>query len=776
MKQAMRLAIWSVFLIMIMTTLTNAQVATDYFFGELAQWPFVKADTVGAQNGTIQSLKATQTEQALYLHLKMPEPAAKGTFYLEIESNSPSYGGRGLWGDQTAISHKVENGTLYKYKGTGTDEAWQKVGPAEIKLLPEGLVVRIDFGLLGFSAPQPLKVAYYLNGLDYLPMGGSTMLQVSRRIFTDETGVYEQEFWDSRSTAAHTSEMRIELQAIRDHQKLFVLVKGKNLNTRNTYWIKTADVEGYTHPLWPDSTINYKVDAGILYEYNKTDEQETWAQVAPVYTYITDEALVMSVDLALLGADSTSQLSLAYTNSKEQYLPLGHSSLFAVNALIEQPLKPNTFYPLEYHGTMNNPFKGWAPDSLGGPYKQPHRLVRTQMIWSEIEPLRGQYDWETFERKNKFEYWDSLGVSYVIRFRMDVPSKRTADHMEIPRWLYEMIDGDGTLYNNSEIGSGFSPNYENPILIAEHERLIKAIGERYNSDPRVAFIQLGSIGHWGEWHTWPEGSGVFPVEEVANQYMKHYVEYLDQKMLGIRRPFAFARENNFGFFNDRIGYAQTTEDWLFWINNGMDYNDWYNKQVYPDAAVPDFWQTAYSAGEFGSGNALLWLTDETIVETLRQVRLSHTSWIGPCSPAGLTDIPEVTNLNALLQTIGYRYVIESVTHDRLVVSGRPLVIEMVWHNKGVAPIYFSWPLKLGLVDLAGNLVLEVTTDVDIRTWLPGRSNVKVMLDIPQSLPAGSYTLVASIHDPSTSNPGIDLAISGRRSDGRYTLSTIEISE
>lgn len=776
MKPAMRLAIWNVFLIMIMITLpTNAQKLTDYFYGELAQWPFVAADTVEGKNGKVQSLKATQTEQALYLNLRMPKPVAEGTFYLEIERDSPGYEGRGLWGGQTAISHKVEEGILYQYKGTGTSEVWQEVDQVEIAFLPEDVIVRIDFALLDFSAPQPLKVAYYLNGLDYLPIGGTPMLQVSRRIFTDEAGVYEQEFWDSRSTTAHTTELTMVLHAIRDHQKLFVLAKGTNLNTRNTYWLSTGHGEGYTHPLWPDSTINYKVDAGILYQYDSVGD-ETWVEIAPVYTYITGEALALSVDLVLLGATSTSPLSLAYTNSQGQYLPLEDSKPLAVDALIKQPLRANTFYPIEYHGTMNNPLKGWAPDSLGGPYKQPHRLVRTQMLWSEIEPVRGQYDWETFERRNKFEYWDSLGVSYIIRFRMDVPSKRITNHMEIPQWLYEMIDGDGTLYDNTHIGTGFSPNYENPILIAEHERLIQAIGERYNNDPRVAFVQLGSIGHWGEWHTWPEGSGVFPVENVANQYMKHYVDHLDQKLLGIRRPLAYARENNFGFFNDRIGYAPTTEDWLFWIHHGMDYNDWYNKQVYPGAAVPDFWQTAYSAGEFGSGNALLWLTDETVVETLRQVRLSHTSWIGPCSPAGLGDIPEMTNLDALLKTIGYRYVIESVTHEKQAVRGQTLDIELVWHNKGVAPMYFAWPLKLGLVDLAGNLSLEVTADVDIRTWLPGRSSVASTLELPPDLPVGTYTLVASIHDPVTDNPGLDLAILGRRSDGRYNLSQVEISD
>lgn len=759
-----------------MTLPLRAQAVDEYFYGELDQWQNIKTNKITAKSGKVQSLKATQTEEALYLNVKMATPQAAGTFYLETGSSETGYEGRGLWGGTPAIDYKVEDGSLYKYEGFGTDENWNLVGTIETTLLEEDVVVRVDFKLLGFTAPQPLEVAYFLDPIDYLPAGGAPLLRVSRRIFADETTVFEQSFWDSRTTAAYNTEIEMALEAVCDHQKLFVIVRGDNLNTRNTYFIETEAKGGYSHPFWPESSVNYKVDAGILYEYNESDAKNDWVKVGPVYTYITGEAVIMSVDLALLKSESSSTLKLGYTNDTENFMPLDGGSLLTIDQFVEQPIRANTFYPIEYHGTLNNPFKGWAPNSQGGPYQQPHRLVRTQLLWSDIEPERGVFDWETFETRNNFEYWDSMGVSYIIRFRMDVPSKRNADHMEIPQWLYEMIDGDGTHYDNDDIGTGFSPNYENPILIAEHERLIKAIGERYNDDPRVAFVQLGSVGHWGEWHTWPEGSGKFPVEEVANQYMQHYIDHLDKKLLGIRRPLAHARENNFGFFNDRIGYAPTTEQWLFWLNNGMDYEDWYNGRVYPDAAVPDFWKTAYSAGEFGSGNALLWLKDDTVVETLRQVRLSHTSWIGPCSPAGLHDIPEITNVETLLKTIGYRYVIETVTHSPIIGQGQTFNVEMVWNNKGVAPFYFAWPVELGLVDTKGELVVNVQADVDIRQWLPGRNTLQVGFNIPSDLPAGEYTLVTSINDPSTGQPGVDLAIEGRREDGRYALSTVVVEK
>lgn len=562
-------------------------------------------------------------------------------------------------------------------------------------------------------------------------------------------------------------------RAFYHNQKLLLILSGGGSDARNTFYIETG-TDGYNHPYWKDSKISYVVDANILYGYIGTSKG-SWVKVGEVNPIIAGELEVISIDLSQFEFGSDHRLMVGWTNNKGYFVPSGTVGLLAVENYSEGPVTGNTFYPVEFHGVMNNPYKGWSPDSKGGPYRQPHRLVRTEMLWSEIEPERGNFDWETFEAENKFPYWDSRGVSYIIRFRMDVPSTRGQAQMEIPSWLYDMIDGDGTWYDTSEIGSGFSPNYSNPILIEEHERFLQAFGDRYNNDSRVAFIQLGSVGHWGEWHTWPSGSGVFPEEEVANQYIQHYVDFLDQKMLGIRRPLAHARKNNFGYFNDRIGHTPTTEQWLFWINNGMDYDNWYNGMTYPDAAVPDFWKKAYSAGEFGSGNALLWLKDDTIEETLRQIRLSHTSWIGPCSAANLRNIPELANADEVLKTMGYRFVVENVTHVPKISSGQVLDVQMVLNNKGVAPFYFPWYLEVGLANGEGTLVQQTIANVDIREWLPGSHTFRISLDVPFDVPSGSYTLVTSINDPSTAAPGVDLAIEGRRPDGRYNLSKIEIS-
>lgn len=754
------------FIILVMMTLPiSAQTiltsVDQWFFGELDQWDFVPADTVHSSGGQLKSLKAVQTHEDLYLYVEGINEVSSGVFYLDTGQDPFGYLGRGLWGDEPRIDYKVESGVLWSYDGTGFSEAWRERQQVDIAVEGAASVVRITLKDLGLRGNQPIRVSFFLNGLNYLPHYGASMLTA--------TQVDKLPDWQDVTGVISTNPPRLTVNAIKDHKKLFVRVLGTDLNPKNTYFIDTRVNAGCPLPQWSDGSADYKVENGTLYFY----DNDRWMKKGPVYTYTTSGAILMSVDLSLLGVEPTDPLRLAYLNNKEHMAPDIGEPMLEVKRTLRQPIEEDAFYPVEYHGELNNPYKGWAPSALYGPYSQPHRLVHAYISWRELEPERGVFDWEGLETKNNFDHWTQKGVKIIPRIIMDYP---TADpsHMDIPDWLYQMIDGDGIWYQTNEIGSGFSPNYENPILIAEHERMIKAFGERYNDDPRIAFIQLGSVGHWGEWHTWPEGSGAFPREEVANAYMQHYMDYLDNKMLGIRRPFPYTRDANFGYFNDRIGHAPTTEQWLFWINNGLEYENWYNRQIIPGASVSDFWHTAYSAGEFSDGNALAWLRDDTVSDTLRQVRESHTSWIGPCSPASYGNIPEQPNINEVLRTLGYHFVIEKVVHEPQTRVGSNFEISMVWNNKGVAPFYFPWPIEIGLVNSQGELQSTFTTQIDIRKLLPGRHTLTVELPISPSLPEDQYTLTVAVIEPETGKPGVDLAIEGRRDDGRYLLSTIYV--
>ena len=430
-----------------------------------------------------------------------------------------------------------------------------------------------------------------------------------------------------------------------------------------------------------------------------------------------------------------------------------------------------SYNPKEISSVLNNPYMGWAPWASGGPYQQPHRLVYINATWRELEPTKGNYAFDKLESSNKFSYWTSKGVKIILRINMDYPEPTS--HKDIPDWLYEEINGDGTWYD-IDWGKGFSPNYTNTKLIAYHKELIRALAARYNNDNRVPMIALGSVGQWGEFHT-KKSAGFtipFPGVAVTDQYVQPYVDYFTNKILLMRRPFQIAKDNQMGLFNDSFGSkAQTYDYFNDYIANG--YKDYLTGETHP--SMNDYWKTAPSGGEIANYPGTMYLQDSTIETSLQMLRDSHTSWLGPCSPglqAAGTSLQ--SNFDKMLTTMGYRFVIQSVSHESNIISGSTLAVNMDWVNRGVAPFYYSWPLELSLADASGNIVAQTTVNEDIRTWLPGTKQVVTAVNIPTSLAAGSYTLCAAIIDPETNQPGIDLAIEGRRSDGRYSLSQVTI--
>ncbi|WP_158289483.1 DUF4832 domain-containing protein [Paenibacillus flagellatus] len=450
-------------------------------------------------------------------------------------------------------------------------------------------------------------------------------------------------------------------------------------------------------------------------------------------------------------------------------LAVGLSGRFAYNRLLaDAENKRISYMPSETNQVLANPFMGFAVDAKSVDAKQPHRLAHVNLFWRELEPEKGVYAFDDLERKFNFSLWKQRGVHLVIRVILDYPGDRT--HMDIPDWLYEEIDHKGTWYDN-DYGKGFSPDYANPVLIENHERLIAALGKRFNDDPQVAFIQLGSVGHWGEWHTSDDERHFipFPKRDITDQYVTHYLRAFPDKHLLMRRPHEIARANGMGLFNDAFGKSSSTIDGFWkWYTEG--YTSWLTGDREP--AMPDFWTKAPSGGEFaGDAN---YFDDRHIEETLRQAVLTHVTWMGPNAPYKETSRALQPNIDRFLNTIGYRFVINEESHPRTGVAGKALDISMRVTNRGAAPFYFEWPLELALAGPDGAVAASVRTTVDIREWLPGEHEFSYSLPLPEGLAAGTYTVLAAVLDPQTGKPGVEFANDGKRADGRYALGTVVV--
>ena len=146
---------------------------------------------------------------------------------------------------------------------------------------------------------------------------------------------------------------------------------------------------------------------------------------------------------------------------------------------------------------FGNPLMGYAPCAWNAEVREDVSLLYMDVTWAELEPEEGKYNWEEIEKENQLDRWREEGKHIVLRFVCDVPGAEK--HMDIPEWLYKKTDQAGTWYD-VEFGKGFSPDYNKEQFIAYHRKAVEAMGEHWGQDGLISYIELGSLGHWGEWH------------------------------------------------------------------------------------------------------------------------------------------------------------------------------------------------------------------------------------------------------------------------------------
>ncbi len=112
--------------------------------------------------------------------------------------------------------------------------------------------------------------------------------------------------------------------------------------------------------------------------------------------------------------------------------------------------------------------------------------------WVSLEPQEGQYNFAMIDdilkacRKN----------NQALAFRVMCEDPWGEG---LPQWLIDK--GIKRTYSACpEEGAHYAPDMSDPVFINYHEKLIRALGERYDGHPDLAQVDIGSVGLWGEWH------------------------------------------------------------------------------------------------------------------------------------------------------------------------------------------------------------------------------------------------------------------------------------
>lgn len=414
-------------------------------------------------------------------------------------------------------------------------------------------------------------------------------------------------------------------------------------------------------------------------------------------------------------------------------------------------LRPNSRSFEESSRAIVNPLMGYAPMADGTELSEDVSLVYVDITWRELEPREGVFAWEEIETSNKLGDWKKSGRHAVLRFVLDMPGSEK--HMDIPDWLYEKTGGSGTWYD-MEYGRGFAPDYSDETLIKYHRRAVKALGAYFGGDGFVSFVELGSLGHWGEWHVnYDTGIQRLPDKEVREEYIKPWTEAFPEADILMRRPFTAAAVHGFGLYNDMAGEPDSTKEWLSWIRDGGDYDQTREKSGL--RAMPDFWKSAPSGGELTSSLSMEKILGDDLSETVKMIKDSHTTFLGPKTAEQSME----KGYNELLKNMGYRLWISKAVLKNVDGESR---LELTWKNTGAAPFYRDWQV-MAYISARGETLAEIPLEVELTQIMPGES-IKSSTVIPVQGIAkwkkNGYKIAVGIIDPMTGAQAVKLAVKG----------------
>jgi hypothetical protein len=466
-----------------------------------------------------------------------------------------------------------------------------------------------------------------------------------------------------------------------------------------------------------------------------------------------------------------SSISAAKPEVPKAPAPAGGGSVSAKS--ISQParvsLVPTSI--AESDPEISNPFRGsyeWldsAPQPAGWPVVDSYARIG----WRELEPQQGVYDFTYLDKE--LAQAKARGGKLGLRI-MPACTGCSPTSIEVPDYLKALMPQGFWFPLNGT--NNYAPDWNSAAYLDRLNRLLQALGQRYDNDPRLGWVEISAYGDWGEWHVtgwpYPSPTGATPITDAnARKIVDMNVAAFPHKRLLMLHDdqaalaYALSLSPAIGIRNDCLGDQ--------WFTNAMT-------ALLP--IIKDRWKTAPIITEYcyqhpqSAGFRL----------AAGQIQTFHVAMIGngnmdPLSSFSAADQSLFRSNN---EAAGYRFILNNMTLPSHVTPGSSFTLDASWSNLGATPSYTQWSVSLRLSDPAtGAVVWQEPSRVDLSTLLPTRDGTidhpAVVTDtavLPATVRPGRYVLSVVAADPSGYYQPLNLAVRGRRPDGSYPVGTVTV--
>ena len=430
--------------------------------------------------------------------------------------------------------------------------------------------------------------------------------------------------------------------------------------------------------------------------------------------------------------------------------------------------------PTESDAVLVNPGMGFTTQSaLEGdvPGYPTSTIAYYRWYWDELEPEEGKFNWAMVD--------SVLAAAKARGQRLATRIMPANGKPRIPDW-YRKTGAKGwdfvaeATQNAGKTDPSWMPDHEDPLFEKYMGRLVKEFAKRYDGHPDIDHIDIGSYGHWGEWHlSFVKEKRRYDFD-LKKMIIDWYLEGFKKTPMVIPEDaedgLIYATENGTGWRADCIGDYGPPNNWNLMTRYIQ------LPRAYP--SVGKAWEHSPIAFE-SCGTMETWLAAGRDIEFIYSVCLElHTSILNNKSSAIPSEWWPATE--KFLKRMGYRLVVRSFRHEKWLEPGGNLNIEMVMDNIGVAPPYRGY-IPVIEVRKAGtrsksDVIVHKTADWNTRKWLPARHTEKAGIKLPDDIEPGRYLVYICLADPYTMEPAVQLAVDGGDAQRWFSWTSFEVVE
>lgn len=410
-----------------------------------------------------------------------------------------------------------------------------------------------------------------------------------------------------------------------------------------------------------------------------------------------------------------------------------------------------------------NPGKGWVSYNWSWPsgYTASEygmiNLLYSRWDWSSIETNENQYNWSQID----------TGISQAqangVQFAFGIMTTDWTD-AATPQWVFN----DGAAYYTV---SGVPIPYwtNNPVFFSKLDAFIQALGQRYNGNANIAFIDVRDFGQWGEGHLGEidvsdsKQTIVYPsITQLETNYYQPYFNAFPNTQLVIpwgttsydrSGAYAWAVQQGAGMRRDGVPNCLAT-------TNEIAQASGYGPGV---IEYCDDYDWSVTNGEWVNTNVCSIILAE-------KASYSQISWDSDFFATFSNSMASIEN------KMGYHFVLTNVTIPAWLSSISGNAITMNWVNRGVSYLYQPCSVAMALLDGANTVIGKSwLAGVSPRTkWGPGPIAVSSSMSFG-SVPAGSYQLAVGLFTSTNQvNPNFMIGNSSRTPTGWYVITNVQL--